>query len=606
MYEVFMLAIGLILFILPYFVFIVFINKEFKNKFIINTFITVYSFIIFYLIFILQDNRTILDIISHIINPSLKFFIKYYITILIILSLVFFIAKNTNDKNKKNNYFSHIFIAISIFVFFSTSWGIKYLPLNETGNMYYNLKIGILSSIPKEMIKSALLESILPFMLSFIMYLIIFNVIKIYKYSFNFKYISINISTLITIILFILTGLFFIIKVKLWEYPIHIYKDLQKPIYSKFYEKNFIDPNNVEINFFQKKRNCIFIMLESMESSFADYKNNGLIADNLIPNLSYLANKNINFSETEKLGGGETLFGTGWTIAAFVSKMAGLPYNLKGIGANPNTKTFLPKATTLNDILYKNDYTQVFIFGSDKRFASRDSFLESHGNVIVKDLNYYKEMEKLDKNYHVFWGFEDLKLYEYAKEELINLANNSQPFFLGLLTVDTHFPEGYQCTNCKNIYTKKIHNIISCADEQIFNFVQWIQQQDFYKDTCIIITGDHLFMTSENDILFDNLENDVIIYNNNHNVIGTKETKRKWINIFINTKKPIKEKFRKFSSFDIFPTTLEAMGATIEGDSLAFGVSLFSDKQTLLEKYDKSFIDCELMKKTTQYEYLIK
>ena len=48
----------------------------------------------------------------------------------------------------------------------------------------------------------------------------------------------------------------------------------------------------------------------------------------------------------------------------------------------------------------------------------------------------------------------------------------------------------------------------------------------------------------------------------------------------------------------MFPTTLAAMGVTIEGDRLALGVNLFSDEQTLTEQYGRKGLDKELMKKS--------
>ena len=42
---------------------------------------------------------------------------------------------------------------------------------------------------------------------------------------------------------------------------------------------------------------------------------------------------------------------------------------------------------------------------------------------------------------------------------------------------------------------------------------------------------------------------------------------------------------RVYSTFDLYPTTLAALGAKIEGDRLALGTNLFSDKMTLIEKY---------------------
>ena len=61
-----------------------------------------------------------------------------------------------------------------------------------------------------------------------------------------------------------------------------------------------------------------------------------------------------------------------------------------------------------------------------------------------------------------------------------------------MLTVDTHRPEGYVCKLCKNDYPEQYQNIISCADRQISEFIDWIQMQDWFKNTTVIIVGDHL------------------------------------------------------------------------------------------------------------------
>ena len=51
---------------------------------------------------------------------------------------------------------------------------------------------------------------------------------------------------------------------------------------------------------------------------------------------------------------------------------------------------------------------------------------------------------------------------------------------------------------------------------------------------------------------------------------------------------------------DLMPTTLGALGANIEGNKLGLGVNLFSDEQTLLEKYDRDYVEAEL-KKTSKF-----
>lgn len=46
-------------------------------------------------------------------------------------------------------------------------------------------------------------------------------------------------------------------------------------------------------------------------------------------------------------------------------------------------------------------------------------------------------------DYSVWWGFEDDKLYDYAKTEMTRLAATGDPFYLTIENADTHFPDGY-------------------------------------------------------------------------------------------------------------------------------------------------------------------
>lgn len=346
--------------------------------------------------------------------------------------------------------------------------------------------------------------------------------------------------------------------------------------------------------------------MESMESSYADEENGGLLQENLIPNLTNLASGNVNFSSTEKLGGGIDLAGTGWTVAALLSKLGGLPFNLVG-DENLNRNVFLPGAIILTDILNFNGYKQLFIFGSDKHFAGRDSLLENHGNVEIHDINWYKRKSMLPQNYSVFWGFEDKKLFEFAKYELMTLQESS-PFMLGLLTVDTHMPTGYQCDLCPAENDMPIKRSIRCADFQISNFIQWCKEQVWYKDTVIIILGDHLFMATEKTNPFSD-DSFIAFHRLKSDLCTMYENPRRWLNIFINSipqKENFSEKQRKFSSFDIFPSILASIGCDIQNDRLGFGTNLFSTKKTLLERYSEEYINTQIMKRNSQYENLTK
>ena len=115
--------------------------------------------------------------------------------------------------------------------------------------------------------------------------------------------------------------------------------------------------------------------------------------------------------------------------------------------------------------------------------------------------------------------------------------------------------------------------MISCSSRQVEEFVEWIQDQEFYEDTTIIITGDHPSM--DNGYFDRNVEDSYT---------------RRMYNCFINTPQDTPfDKNRQFSALDMFPTTLAALGCEIEGDYLGLGVNLFSGKPTLIESmgYDR-------------------
>ena len=65
---------------------------------------------------------------------------------------------------------------------------------------------------------------------------------------------------------------------------------------SEFFEEYYVNPSEVNVSFEGKKRNLIYIFVESLESSNASSANGGLFEESYIPNLEQLALDNINFS----------------------------------------------------------------------------------------------------------------------------------------------------------------------------------------------------------------------------------------------------------------------------------------------------------------------
>ena len=74
-------------------------------------------------------------------------------------------------------------------------------------------------------------------------------------------------------------------------------------------------------------------------------------------------------------------------------------------------------------------------------------------------------------------------------------------------------------------------------------------------------------------------------------------------NCFINSAAvPLREKNRKFGTFDLFPTTLAALGVEIDGERLALGTNLFSSRETWTEQFGYEYLSEELQKQSDFYD----
>ena len=359
---------------------------------------------------------------------------------------------------------------------------------------------------------------------------------------------------------------------------------------SSFIEDNYVDPKTVSLQFPEKKRNLIYIFLESTEVTFTDRESGGAFPGNTMPELTRLAQEHEDFSgkEDSRLNGGYSMPGTTWTMGGMFAQTSGLPLKISiEMNAMDSQKTFFPSVETLGDILKREGYNQVLMLGSVGYFGGRKLYFETHGNYAMKDFSYWKRQGQFPSGYWVNWGFEDEKLFSYAREELTRLSEEGKPFNLSLLTVDTHFPDGYVCHLCRNEFPgNQYANVFACSSRQVAEFVAWIQEQSFYPDTTIVLSGDH--PTMDHDFCDD----------------VDKSYVRKVYTAYINAAVTAeREDRRDFTTFDDFPTTLAAMGVTIPGERLGLGTNLFGKEDTLTEKYGRETEKTEIEKRS---EFMIR
>lgn len=483
----------------------------------------------------------------------------------------------------------YILIFLSFLIFFSVIWVNKTFGLINLDSLIFHLNVplkGTESGMIYSYLKDPLLKSIILFIIVALIFRKknyeygIFIKLKFFKKEFNeFNLINFfsKFKILVSILLVLLSIGYMVNSFGVIDYI----KSLST--YSNFVEEHYVEPENAKIEF-SEKHNLIHIFVESLEYTYADYNNGGAMESNLIPNLINYANDNVSF-RNDFGGGFFTSRATGWTIAGMVAQTAGIGFIVPGTGNDFGAYSkFLPGAYSIGDILNEQGYNQVLLIGSDGEFAGRNDYFLQHGNYEIKDYNYAKKNNWIDPGYYVWWGYEDSKLFEFAKRELDDLSSKDEPFNLTLLTTNTHHIGGYLEDSCEASFDEQFKNVILCSDKQIYEFVEWIKQQDFYDNTTIVITGDHLSM----DPTFFN---DIGGY------------RRSNYNVFINPSvEAVNKNNRVFSSLDIYPTVVASIGGSIEGDRLGLGTNLFSDKKTLYEEYGLDNVEAELGKNSLYFK----
>ncbi|MEG0314701.1 MAG: LTA synthase family protein [Erysipelotrichaceae bacterium] len=352
----------------------------------------------------------------------------------------------------------------------------------------------------------------------------------------------------------------------------------------KLISDKYVSPNSVRISFPKDKRNLVFIFMESYESTYFDKDSGGVFDGDRLPNIKRELDNATNFSHSDKYGGANTMENATWTIAGMVTTLGGVnSFGYEGFEDN-NT---MPGIISLGDILEAEDYNQTFIIGEESNLYSIGPFFKNHGNNKIIGYETKLADGSLPKDYKEWWGFEDKKLYQFAKEEITSLSKEEKPFALTIATNDTHPEGGYIDKSCKEEFSSHYENSIACGDQLLGEFLTWIKDQPFYDQTTIVIVGDHL--TTEKEIR------------------ETYETNldRKVFNMIINGASPYKDyqtKNRQFYASDMFPTTLSALGVEIEGDKLGLGTNLYSNEKTIIEESNLEEINNRLERQSLYYK----
>lgn len=359
--------------------------------------------------------------------------------------------------------------------------------------------------------------------------------------------------------------------------------------YSKFFVKNYVNPDSVKITPPEQKRNLILIYLESLGVVFSDKEHGGNQDTNLIPELTDLALQNLSFGKNKKhIGGGTDAVGSSSTFPSFHSRSLGIPNVI-----NYTRTPILHHYKSLYKILSENGYHQIFFQGNPglfkqfQYFATDQKINEVYG---TDDMIQRMKLDSADFRKQGWNNVQDKEAFKFANQILDTI---SEPFSLTFFTIDTHAPSGLYDPDCiksaDDNDDERLKASLRCVSREVDRFLKNIKSKPFYENTTIVIFGDHHFP-------------------GNRLVNGFAD--ERWIDIFMNAPKvPVAEEGRLFSDIDMFPTLLSSINFDIDGDRLGLGTDLFSDKKTLLERIGLDSLNKEIGKMPNHllYEsYLLK
>ena len=307
-------------------------------------------------------------------------------------------------------------------------------------------------------------------------------------------------------------------------------------------------------------KNLVLIYLESMDKDFgsAEYMGEDLLTDLQQSTQGWTSVPTLTMSPYY----GYTMGGVVTTQCGIPPKPAegmvmteAAPQANNGIGSGKST--YMPGATCLGDVLKDAGYTNVYMGGAPESFASKGTFLKTHGFDTVLGYEHWKDIGETQFS---GWGLSDQRLFENAKEEVLALHNGNQPFTLSMITLDNHAPIkdfGY----CPNTTGNIEKNTVTCQSQIVSDFIDYMKDEGILDDTMVVVMADHQVFTTA----------DIAEYKRD---MGW--TDQQQLPLFNAMWSPDGIELARDDSTqaNMFPTILEALGFGVEDHRAGLGVSL--------------------------------
>ena len=227
-------------------------------------------------------------------------------------------------------------------------------------------------------------------------------------------------------------------------------------------------------------KNLVYIILESTELTFLDQK----LFPGLLPNLLHFHESTQSFENMSMAQNAKTTFG------AMYSAMTGsylTPAHAKGWW-NPNISSSF---SSLSKILHNAGYEQHFLVGHSGNFAGTENFIKDQ----LYDF-FWSGIDPKTRISHPKYCVRDSVVFGQAWRTFQKMAEKNIPFNITVLTSDAHGPNGFYSPE-EPAYPypspySRLFNAMYASDYALGDLIGKIKNHPKYKDTCIVITCDHL------------------------------------------------------------------------------------------------------------------
>lgn len=225
----------------------------------------------------------------------------------------------------------------------------------------------------------------------------------------------------------------------------------------------------------------------------------------------------------------------------------------------------------LPEILNQKDYYTSVYHSNNKSFWNRDQMYDSLGY----DHFYGEKAFEVTKQNSIGWGLEDKAFFEQSMKYL---QSQKEPFYTKFITLTNHFPfeldkekASIEPFDSNSRTLNNYFQTVRYTDEALKQFFDQLKESGMYKDSVIVIMGDHYGISENHNRAMAN-------YLGKDEITAYDHVQLQRVPLFIHIPGYDKGKVKSEISgqIDLKPTLLHMLGVSTKND-IYFGNDLFVD-----------------------------